>query len=97
MPIHTLLNKSLLVASQVKDTGDLAVDFLFIDTGVSLPELYQAVEVVFMGNCTEGSSEHMEAGSVPLSCLMPVSCTKAAFIMMASPHELEVLAAPPTL
>ena len=48
---------SLHTDLKVKEEQDLAVDFLFSDVDGALPELYQIVEVVFMGNSMDQSSE----------------------------------------
>lgn len=55
--------------SQVQEATDLNVDVLFVDVYDVLPELYQAVEVVFMGSSMDritSSGERWEAESVLL-------------------------------
>ena len=48
---------TFLTCAQVKEEADLEVDFLFVDVEGVLPQLYQVVEVVFMGNSIDRSSE----------------------------------------
>lgn len=55
----------------MKGEADLDVDILLVDVDGVLPELYQVVEVVFMGNCTStttSNGELLEPESV-LCCL----------------------------
>lgn len=57
-------------ALQVQEATDLDVDFLFVDVYNVLPELYQAVEVVFMGSSMDritSSGERWEPELAPLA------------------------------
>ena len=68
-------------ASQVQEASDLDVDFLFVDVEDVLPQLYQAVEVVFMGSSMDritSNGERWEAESVLLlPAQVPVLCGTA--------------------
>ena len=60
----------------MRGEADLDVDILLVDVEGVLPELYQVVEVVFMGNSTytttSSGEEQLEPESVLFAALCPL-------------------------
>ena len=72
-------------SAQVRGAADLDVDILLLDVDGVLPELYQVVEVVFMGNSTyttTSNGEQLEPESVLLCCLCRLLFLVVAVLLM---------------